>query len=240
MQVVPATISWAGTLPPPHSVNNCSRSWMDLRTLQNKRTKKGGRGPQRLISSSNSLASRVHNFAIWTKFITMNVGNTNKYYAFTFALSDLPTDTEVQFQNLFRMYRIDRIDLSFRPKMRTVTASDWVLPAGPAAFNSTTSVAICYDDAVAPASENDVLSFENATLHQTIGEPWTVSFRPRAKLDTNNVNSVPLESPWIDTANVGVSHYGVKICVPLIGGPNQDESGIDIYARYHLSFRTVC
>ncbi len=167
----------------------------------------------------------------------MNIGNVATGYAFNFALTDLPAAQETEFQNLFRMYRIDRIDVMFCPKVSTATIGDWVAPVG---FTGMTSVAICYDDVVAPVAETDVLQFENATLHPTLGSPWTVSLKPRAKLDANNINSVPIESPWLDTANLSVQHYGIKIWNPIVGTGVAAYVGIDIYARYHLSFRTVC
>ncbi len=167
----------------------------------------------------------------------MNIGNLATGYAFTFAATDLPGAQDSEFASIFRMYRIDQVDVMFCPVATCVTAEDLVTGGR---FTQMTSVAICYDDNLAPATESDVLQYENCTLHPTIGAPWTVSLKPRAKLDTNNINSIPIESPWIDTGNLTVAHHGIKVWNPIIGGANAAQTGIEMYVRYHMSFRTVC
>ncbi len=193
--------------------------------------------PGNLISTQNALASRIHSFKQWTKFGSMNLGNVATGYAFNFALTDLPGAQETEFQALFRMYRIDKVDVMFVPKASSATIGDWMSPV---VFSGVTSVAVCYDDVVAPAAETDVLQFENVSIHRSVGDPWTVSFKPRAKFDTNNINSAPVESPWLDTANLAVAHYGIKIWNTILGGSVAAYAGIDMYACYHISFRTVC
>jgi len=167
----------------------------------------------------------------------MNIGNVASGYAFSFALSDLAGAQESEFASIFRMYRIDEISVLFSPYATCVTAEDLVTGSR---FTQMTSVAICYDDVLAPAAESDVLQYENVSLHPTIGQPWTVTLKPRAKLDSNNINSIPIESPWVDTGNLSVAHYGIKIWNPIIGGPNAAQSGINMYVRFKISFRTVC
>lgn len=169
------------------------------------------------------------------------MGNIAHYYALTFAASDLPNTQETTLAALYNQYRIDRITVRFLPLVTNNTAGDWMANPLDAAVThqSLTSVAICYDDAVAPANEAEVLEYENVTLHPTMGQPWEVSFVPRMKLDTNTVNSVPMSGVWLDTGNLGVTHFGIKVCVPTIAGDVESVEGIFLYARYDISFRQI-
>lgn len=169
------------------------------------------------------------------------MGVINHYYGFSFALSDLPSTKETEIHTLFRQYRIDRVTLRFVPTCGVNTAGDWMGPSAynPITFNSLTSIAICYDDDAAPASEADVLRYENVQLHPTMGQPWQISLVPRVKLDGNTINAYPMMGgQWVDTAMWSAKHYGVKICVPSIGGAADNELGFHLYVKYDYSLRT--
>jgi len=195
----------------------------------------------RAVALPGRIAERTFKYSIWTKLGTVAMGNLAHTYSFTFAIADLPDTQEVSFAEIYKMYRIDRITCKFVPVVTNVTGSDWrgSNPPGPVVHQSLTSAAVQFNDSVTPANESEVLGYENVALHPTFGQPWELSFIPRAKLDTNNVNSIPVASPWIDTANLGVAHYGLKICVADIGGYEETTLGAALYVRYDLSFKTV-
>jgi len=187
------------------------------------------------------MADRQFHYSQWTKLGNYGFGSINHYYAMTFALADLPNAQESEFAAIYKQYRIDRVTVKFVPYCTTVTGGDWMANPADAAVvhQSLVSVAVDYNDNVAPANEAAVLEYENVQLHPSFGQPWEISLVPRAKLDTNNVNSVPVASPWIDTANTGVTHYGLKLCVPQIGGDVETVEGLHAYVRYDVTFRTV-
>lgn len=188
-----------------------------------------------------SMKDQVHRFQTWTKLGTYNVGSVNHYYGFLFSLSDLPSTKETDVFALFRQYRINRVTLKFVPLMNVNTAGDWLGPDtyNAMTFNSMTSCAICYDDAGAPTSENDVLRYQNVTLHPTMGKPWEISFSPKVKLDGDNLNRFPaMGGQWIDTASPTAPHYGLKVCIPSVGGGAENDLGIHIYCKYDYSLRT--
>ncbi len=201
---------------------------------------KGGNSRQiaKVGRDVNPLTYRTHRFSQWTKLGTIPSGSLNHYLAFSFALSDLPGAQETEFAAIFRSYRINRITVKFCPLANVATAQDWLQTGN--TCNSMTSVAVCPNDDVVPGSEAEVLQFENVTLHPTIGQPWDVSFTPCAKVDTNNLNSMPVPAPWIDTGNVGVKHYGIKVCVPQTFGTQESIGLISMYVKYDIEFRTVC
>jgi len=187
------------------------------------------------------MADRQFRYSQWTKIGTYAYGSLNHYYALTFALGDLPNAQETEFAALYKQYRIDRVTVKFVPYCTNNTAGDWMgnPTDSSVTHQSLVSVAIDYDDNVAPTNEAAVLEYENVQLHPAIGQPWEIAFVPRAKLDTNNVNSVTVPSPWIDTGNTGVAHYGLKVCVPQIGGDVETVEGIHVYVRYDVTFRMV-
>ncbi len=186
-------------------------------------------------------AERIVKYSVWTKLGGYAGGSINHYYAWTFALADLPGSLESHLASIYKMYRLDRVTVKMVPDCTAVTAADWL--GAPATFpvvrQSMTSLAIDFDDNIAPVSEADVLRYESCVLHPTFGPTWEVAFEPRAKLDTSNINSVPVKSPWIDTGNTGVTHFGVKVCVPAIGGAVDGVEIGSVYVRYEISLKTV-
>lgn len=183
----------------------------------------------------------ILNVKQWCRGGTLAYGNTDHFYALTFALSDLPGTQESQFAAIYQQYRINRVTVRFVPFVTNVTYSDLIgtAPPMPVAHNSVVTTAVCYDDNVVPAAETELLEYQNCAMHNACGEPWEVSLNPKAKLDTSNVNSVPMTGLWLDTANLGVIHYGLKVSVRQTGGFSESIEGIYLYVRYDVSFRVI-
>lgn len=162
--------------------------------------------------------------------------------AYQFTLDSLPNYTE--FTNLYDMYKINAIKLSFVP-----TASEYI--------NSTTSSVIAqngfqrfnsvldYDDTSVPVSENELLQY--ATLKNTPGtRPHVRYFKPRILTTVEEIVGATLGSSstaprWISCLSPSVEHLGVKIFVPppVAGSAIGAAITYTVYATYYFQCRNT-
>lgn len=133
--------------------------------------------------------------------------SANSYSGKSFTLQYLAQ--YATFTALFDQYRIDRIELTFRP----VYNVNNFLASGTAGANQMQRIytVVDYDDDASPTTLQQLEEYTNCKIHQY--ETFTISFVPHV---ANAVYSGAftsfgnLRSPWIDCASSTVAHYGIK------------------------------
>jgi len=182
------------------------------------------------------------------EYITQSL-STETHTVFTFRLADL--DQRSTFQQLFKEYRIDKIQLRLFP---TITNASQVHTAS---GSSTTYPKYGMTYIAVDQSDRDVLNVSASALRQydnciqraTVGtaKPIIVTFKPKAitSLDISGSNVVMAglkTSPWISTTgSEGVYHLGVKMCIEAVEGEGT-TTGVQSYrvdATYYMSFRNL-
>lgn len=152
--------------------------------------------------------------------------------AYTLALSDLPDYSEIAAS--WDLWRIDEIQFQF-----ILAAVDQGSTWGPA----TTTVVTCpdYNDASAPASENELLVKEN-TIIKPLGVGKYEAFhtiKPRVNVATyqgvTTGYSLGPEGAWIPTANSGVRYYGLKYWLSNYSTTYTSKQVVAVRARVKLS-----
>jgi len=203
---------------------------------------------KRRIVRRKRAAQQVHSFKRTCKLDNVSASITaggvasGISLAYQFTLDSLPNHTE--FTNLYDLYKINGIKLSFVPTASEYinsTTSSVVAQNGFQRFNSV----IDYDDTSVPVNENELLQY--ATLKTTPGtRTHSRYFKPRILQTVEEIVGATLGSSssapkWISTLSPSVEHMGVKIFVP----PPVSGSGIGaaitytVYATYYLQCRNT-
>lgn len=137
-------------------------------------------------------------------FDVLTDGINPTLFGASFNISNLPTSGD--FTALFDVYRIDRIDIVWRPEYTELVDSGLASNAVNVNFNS----AIDITDSSAPASVNELIQY--STLKSTsITKTHARSFRPAILMNSS--------SPcfcW-NAANAATTHLGVKVAIPATG-----------------------
>lgn len=123
---------------------------------------------------------------------------------FNFSLSDLPSSSE--FTSLFQLYRLDEINIKFRPEYTELTDAALVSNAVNVGFNSAVSVI-----GSTPSSVTDVLQNSNCST-TSITQEHNVRFRPALLMDGT--------SPcycFVSTASPSSNWYGLQFGIPATG-----------------------
>lgn len=134
-------------------------------------------------------------------------GTSDTKSAFSFTASALGNATN--FANVFDQYRLDRIQMTFRPlnvaTPLTNTATAGFIPG-------LIYVCIDYDDATAPGTVDQIRQYQNTSSH--LYDTFTLDFKPHAAYTVGGSISGNVPSPWIDWATPAITHYGVKWAIP--------------------------
>ena len=185
-----------------------------------RRVRKAKRSQRRMKTRAakriNRSAAGVHYFK--RKFVVANITastsgagvQTNARGALTFALSSLPSASE--FTALFDQYKITGVKLDFIPFGDTVNVpitgsgtTSLMSPGGPLIL------AADYDDDSTPAAASNLLEYQACKV---IPVPRRHRMYIKPKFATEIYNGVTTgygaRSGWLDCANSGVTHYGVK------------------------------
>ena len=143
--------------------------------------------------------------------------------AFVFTLDSLPSYTD--FTNLFDMYRITLIEVSFQPEYTELTDAALVSNAVNVYFNTAIDLA----DSSSPANVDEVLQYQQ--LQSTpITKQHVRKWRPTILMG----GSIPC-SCWIPTSNPSERHYALKYGIPATGVAMTFRSRV----RLHLEFANV-
>jgi len=119
-----------------------------------------------------------------------------------FQFSNLPQASS--FGQLFDQYRIDAVELTFRPRY-TVGLSGLVTPL--------LYTVIDYDDVATPtATVAFFQQYENCVTSQyeTVVRCWKPHVAMAALDNTGYSSNANVPAPWLDMANSSVEHFGIK------------------------------
>jgi hypothetical protein len=145
-----------------------------------------------------------------------------------FALSQIPNYANLT--SLYDDYQIEKVELKFYLRLSQSVAE--ALPR--------LSVIPDFDDAVAPPSTGALFNHPRVKQHVfTEAHPeFTICLEPRVSIPAYQGAvtgyTVAPTKVWVDCANAGVQHYGVKYAVETFSNTSQY---IDVYAKYFLSMR---
>lgn len=134
----------------------------------------------------------------------INDGINPSLAMYNFKLSDVPNYTE--FTALFQTYRIDAVNITFRPEYTTLSDAAPISNAINTTFNSAVAI-----DTVTPASVAAVLECSNCSS-TSITREHRVSLRPQLLMN----NTMPC-SCALTTLSPSVQWFGLKIGVPPCG-----------------------
>lgn len=193
-----------------------------------------GRGRRRRVKRMRRMRGRrrVHHFKrTFASTLTVTAASIG-LGSQTYKLSDVPNSGD--FQNLFDLFRINKVAVRFIPKFTGTSASSGNLDA----LGQFVSV-LDFTDADTPVNINQLLEYENvrrsklSSVHRRVfcpsvsmigyKGPFTNSYAPRWK-------------QWVNMTDVATLHYGLKFAVDNQGGSAIDY---DVYTTLYFSCRQV-
>lgn len=145
---------------------------------------------------------------------------TPQFGAYGFQLGFL--DQVASFQNIFDEYRVDWLQITFRPLANTAVMISPTTAIQPQLVTATDT-----DDTTAPTTFAQLREYND--VQSTVFETQVMTFRP-GTTDTNGRNRI---SPWTDMAVTNVPHFGVK------WGVEAGASGQTLVQTWDVSFRVV-
>jgi hypothetical protein len=172
-----------------------------------------------------------------TKLVDLGISFTSTslaqgLYGVSFKLSDV--SEYVSFTNLWDQYRIDFVELMLLPESQPSTTSAASVPF------ANLIVVSDFDDSFPLANWALHLNYQNATILSP-GRRHTRKIKPHSSLDTNVLGSptaaMNVTSPWIDSAQPNVLHYGFKV-----GVQQSTSTNVSLwypYYKYTISYRNV-
>jgi hypothetical protein len=178
----------------------------------------------------------VYTFVQQAQQLYINQTTTFTSGGISFQFSDTPQYTSLA--SVFDQYRIDEVQLVFRPMFTaqpqsTTASTQYVVP--------TLYLVVDYDDATALSSASTAFEvYTNCNTSTT--EVVSVSFRPHiaaavyAGAFTSFAN---LENQWIDAGSPSVQHYAIKYGIDAGGSGQTLFQSWVITRRYRISFRNV-
>lgn len=189
------------------------------------------RRPARSLVVKKLINSNVHKFNRTIFYNGAISGSTvvDTFGAQYFRLVDIPNYTE--FTNLFDMYRIDAVKITFMPRGNSAEVGT---NQGLVKFFSV----IDYDDITTPTAINDLLQYENLKVTNT-AKNHSRTIRPKlakAMYQTAIGTAYGAGTGWVDCANPTVPHYGLKWALQQLPAGTQN---IDIMLKFYMSFKNV-
>jgi len=223
------------------------------------KSKKRSFKPKRSIKKAkpSHKSGQIHRFKQIVSGANMDLNNeyitqslsTETHSVFTFRLNDL--DQRSTFTQLFKEYRIDKIQLRLYPtltnaaQVHTNTSS-----VGPYPKFGMTYIAVDQSDRdVLNVSASALRQFDNCQQRATVGtsRPIVVTFKPKViyglDISGSNVVMAGLKTgQWISTTgSEEVYHLGVKMCIEAVQGAGTmttvQQYRVD--ATYYMSFRNL-
>lgn len=167
---------------------------------------------------------------------------TDASFALQFSLSDLPQASS--FATIFDAYRIDKVELRFIPDADELPSASSLGAASTAvAKGEFLNTAIDFDDSTAPSSLAQILEYETFMVSPPYREQKVV-LKPRVAREIfDGVITTAYEQPeseiWLDIAQTGIPHYGVKGYIQSAGASANIQNVWRLYATYHVSCKQV-
>lgn len=138
---------------------------------------------------------------------------------FNFSLNDLPSFAE--FQNLFQMYKISKVEVVWRPEYTELTDAALVSNAVNVNFNSAID-----PSGNTPTTVNDILQFQNCKS-TGITKVHSRSFKPYLLMDGTS----PCHC-FVSTNSASTNFWGLSYAIP--------PTGIAMTFRATLRYTIIC
>lgn len=165
--------------------------------------------------------------------VDSNVG-ADSTLGLAFRLQDLPNYAE--FTALFDLYQIRKITICVEPWFNASELTVGLLDS----YKAWSSV-IDYDDATAPATENEIMEYAKTKRHNA-GKMKYISFKPRISQLAFKTGGGTIgytegkKNVWCDCTNPDIEHYGFKAYFPYLGiGLNRNK--YKITAKYTIGLK---
>jgi len=160
-------------------------------------------------------------------------------FAFAFSLGDLPQ--VASWSALFDQYRIEKIKLRFMYRGSSISI---LSAASPNALLPMAHVVLDFDDSNALTTIASALEY---ATHRYLrpGDSLEIEFTPAiaralyASGAFTGYELIPSNQVWIDMANTGVPHYGVKGVIENLTTASTENVVWDVNATYVVSFSNV-
>lgn len=177
-----------------------------------------------------------------------------KFGAFGFYLSD--THNTSEFTNLFDQYKITGVKVEFVPRTQPTiqstgpqwdpNTSTWVLPPQQDTVVPNLYVTTDFDDINPPTTIDSVKEYQGS-IRVPMNRYRKIFIRPRPQMalfTSPGVSSgigVPVRAPWLDCAQTGVPHLGLKWAAEQTSVSGAGNTHYSMYVRltYYLMFRKV-
>lgn len=149
--------------------------------------------------------------------------------AFNFSLNDLPNYTE--FTDLYDMYKINAVKITFNPQMNM---NNSLTPLNNAIASARFFSAIDYNDSAAPLSVNELREYRTVKYTTILKPHKRMIYKPKI-LDTSGYSI----SPWMGTAYPTTNYFGLKVAVEPMESTTITSMRFSIECKYYLSFKNV-
>lgn len=166
----------------------------------------------------------------FTDYGTFTISNViQTYSAFNFSLSDLPNYTE--FTNLYDMYKINCVKITFLPQQtESISIGSVNNPNASTRFFS----AIDYNDGTAPTSLDEIRQYTTCKYTPIFRKHKRVIYKPKI-LDSNGFSI----SPWMSTASPNANYYGLKVAVDPMYSSTTTSMTYAVEAVFYMTFKQV-
>ncbi len=130
--------------------------------------------------------------------------NANTLGALNFTLAQMTN--YLGMADIWDLYRVDYLEFTFRPQFKANNATMFANSVIPNIY-----AVIDLDDSSTPTFIG-IQEYQSCQIHQT--DDFTIRFKPAVRSGvydgTNVVAAGTVMSPWLDTGNINIPHYGVK------------------------------
>ena len=169
-----------------------------------------------------------------TNFGYITATNADVHNAYTFKLNDLPNHADLE--ATFDQYRFKKVVIHFIPLNNVLDIKD-ATPASQSA--GMLGTAKDYNDANAPATANEVFSYQNCKFSPTY-ERHVRSLKPKLLIQEDGgfggFGFNPT-NPWVPTAYNAVEWCGVKYSI--LHSPDNTRVKYQVMCVYHIEFQNV-
>jgi hypothetical protein len=177
-------------------------------------------------------AQQVHTFHKWIAPVELSQTTLNVFGTFQFELNDLSEANT--FQSLFQLYRIQRVDMMFRPLWRCNSVATAAAYLPPLLYIAVDVGNLATWTTIAQALDNDNLTI--ADDQETV----TISFQPFVPFEVQSGSATPrgmMPSPWLSTNDTLVRHFGLNYAIQLGGALATEFQSWTVTARYTVQFK---
>lgn len=161
------------------------------------------------------------------------------YATWAFALADIPNISSVG--ALFDQYRIEEIQFRLRTRNPGVFVAN---QASPNYSVATPLLVIDRDDNTAPTTLTELQQYDNC-IQIGAQDSIDVIFKPSITptiFSSGAFSGYAVDESgkyWLDVANTGIPHYGIKAAIPALVTTTTQRFDWDVTAIYKVSFKNI-